>query len=100
MGEDEVEAASRVVRSRSMFRYYGVELQREVDAFESEFAEYFGVSHVVAVSSGTVALGVALAALGLGPGQEVIVPAILWVSVAAAVINRGAIPVSRPASMT
>jgi 8-amino-3,8-dideoxy-alpha-D-manno-octulosonate transaminase len=93
MGAEEIEAATRVVRSRSMFRYYGVDLQREVEAFESEFARFLGVRHVVAVSSGTAALGVALAALGVGPGQEVIVPAYMWVSVAAAVINRGAIPV-------
>lgn len=93
MGEEEVEAAVRVLRSRSLFRYYGVDLQKEVDAFESEFARFLGVSHALAVSSGTAALGVALAALGVGPGQEVIVPAYLWVSVAAAVVNRGAIPV-------
>ena len=93
MGTEEVEAATRVVRSRSMFRYYGVDLQREVEAFEAEFARFLDVRHVVAVSSGTAALSVALAALGVGPGQEVIVPAYMWVSVAAAVINRGAIPV-------
>ena len=93
MDADEVEAAERVVRSRSLFRYYGVDLQKEVEAFESEFARFLDVSHVVAVSSGTAALGVALAALGVGPGQEVIVPAYMWVSVAAAVVNRGAIPV-------
>jgi dTDP-4-amino-4,6-dideoxygalactose transaminase len=93
MGMEEIDAATRVVRSRSLFRYYGVDLQKEVEAFESEFAHFLDVSHVVAVSSGTAALSVALASLGVGPGQEVIVPAYMWVSVAAAVINRGAIPV-------
>jgi dTDP-4-amino-4,6-dideoxygalactose transaminase len=93
MGDEEVAAAARVVRSRSLFRYYGVDLQREVEAFETEFAAFLGVNHVVAVSSGTAALSVALGALGVGPGQEVIVPAYMWVSVAAAVVNRGAIPV-------
>jgi dTDP-4-amino-4,6-dideoxygalactose transaminase len=93
MDMDEVEAAARVVRSRSLFRYYGVDLQKEVEAFESEFSAFLDVPHVVAVSSGTAALSVALAALGVGPGQEVIVPAYMWVSVAAAVVNRGAIPV-------
>jgi len=93
MDGEEVEAAARVVRSRSLFRYYGVELQREVEAFEAEFARYLDASHVIAVSSGTAALSIALAALGVGPGQEVIVPAYMWVSVAAAVVNRGAIPV-------
>ncbi len=93
MDEEEVEAAARVVRSRSMFRYYGIDLQREVEAFEADFARFLDVRHVVAVSSGTAALSVALAALGVGPGQEVVVPAYMWVAVAAAVINRGAIPV-------
>lgn len=93
MDEQEVEAAVRVLRSKSPFRYYGVDLQKETDSFESEFARFLGIKHALAVTSGTNALGVALAALGVGPGQEVIVPAYLWVSVAAAVVNQGAIPV-------
>lgn len=93
MDDEEVEAVNRVVRSRSLFRYYGVNLQSEVESFESEFATFLGVSHALAVSSGTAALSVALSALGVGPGQEIIIPAYLWVSVAAAVVNRGAIPV-------
>lgn len=93
MDEEEVEAVVRVVRSRSPFRYYGVDLQGEVDAFEREFAEYLGIEHCLAVNSGTGALHVALSAMGVGPGQEVIVPAYLWVSIAAAVVNLGAIPV-------
>lgn len=93
MDEEEVQAALRVLRSRSLFRYYGVDPQGEVAAFESEFAWFQGVSHALAVSSGTGALHVALSALGVGPGQEIIVPAYLWVSVVAAVLNLGAIPV-------
>lgn len=93
MDEEEVDAAVRVLRSRSPFRYYGVDLQGEVEAFETEFAAFLGVSHCLATNSGTGALHIALAALGVGPGQEVIVPAYLWVSVAAAVVNLGAIPV-------
>lgn len=93
MGEEEIDAALRVLRSRSPFRYYGVDLQREVQAFEDEFASFLGVSHCLAVTSGTGALHLALAALGVGPGQEVIVPAYMWVSVVAAVVNLGAIPI-------
>lgn len=93
MDEEEVDAALRVLRSRSPFRYYGVDLQGEVEAFEVEFASFLGVHHCVAVNSGTGALHTALAALGVGPGQEVIVPAYMWVSVVAAVVNLGAIPV-------
>jgi dTDP-4-amino-4,6-dideoxygalactose transaminase len=93
MDDEEVDAAVRVLRSRSPFRYYGVDLQGEVQAFETEFAAFLGISHCLAINSGTGALHTALAALGVGPGQEVIVPAYLWVSVAAAVVNLGAIPV-------
>jgi 8-amino-3,8-dideoxy-alpha-D-manno-octulosonate transaminase len=93
MDEEEVEAVVRLLRSRSLFRYYGVALQKEVEAFEAEFARVLGVAHAIGVSSGTGALHTALSALGAGPGQEVIVPAYLWVSVLAAVVNHGAIPV-------
>ncbi len=93
MDEEEVEAVVRLLRSRSLFRYYGVALQKEVESFEEEFAKVLGVAHAIGVSSGTGALHTALSALGVGPGQEVIVPAYMWVSVLAAVVNHGAIPV-------
>ncbi len=93
MDEEEIEAAVRVLRSRSLFRYYGIDPQNEVAAFEEEFARYLQVNHAVAVSSGTGALHTALSALKVGPGQEVIIPAFMWVSVVAAVVNHGAIPV-------
>jgi len=93
MGEEEIEAATRLLKARSPFRYYGINLQGEAAAFETEFARYLGVNYAVAVSSGTGALHVAMAALGVGPGQEIILPAYLWVSVVAAVVNLGAIPV-------
>jgi 8-amino-3,8-dideoxy-alpha-D-manno-octulosonate transaminase len=93
MGEEEIEAAVRLLRSRSLFRYYGIEPLHEVEQFEREFAAFTGSNHALAVSSGTGALAVALSALGAGPGQEIIIPAYMWVSVAAAVVNQGAIPV-------
>lgn len=93
MDEEEIDAAMRVLRSRSPFRFYGVDLQGEVQAFECEFARFLGVPYALAVTSGTGALHCALAALGIGPGQEVIVPAYMWVSIVAAVVNLGAIPV-------
>ncbi len=93
MDNKEVSAALRVLKSRSLFRYYGVRLRKEVETLEAELARSAGVKHAVAVSSGTGALHTALSALGVGPGQEIIVPAYLWVSVLAAVVNHGAIPV-------
>jgi 8-amino-3,8-dideoxy-alpha-D-manno-octulosonate transaminase len=61
--------------------------------FEDEFASYIDIPYALAVSSGTSALNVGLSALGVGPGQEVIVPGYMWISTVAAVVNRGAIPV-------
>jgi 8-amino-3,8-dideoxy-alpha-D-manno-octulosonate transaminase len=93
MDREEEEAVMRVMRSRSPFRFYGLDLRNEAANLETEFAAFVGVRHAVAVASGTGALHTALGALGIGPGQEVILPAYLWVSVIAAVVNRGAIPV-------
>ncbi len=93
MDEEESAAVLGVLKHRSLYRYYGIELQHEVEKFEAEFAQFLGVQHAVAVGSGTSALNVALTALRVGPGQEVVIPAYLWVSVAAAVVNQGAIPV-------
>src|ERR1017187_7238492 len=75
MGEEEIDAAVSVLRARSPFRYYGVDLLGEVEAFEFEFAKFLGIDHCLAVNSGSGALHVALSALGVGPGREVIIPA-------------------------
>jgi perosamine synthetase len=64
-----------------------------VERFEAMFAEYIGVRHAVAVKSGTAALHLALAALGIGQGDEVIVPALTFVATANAVSYTGAKPV-------
>jgi dTDP-4-amino-4,6-dideoxygalactose transaminase len=93
MDKKEIKAAVRVLKARSLFRYYGVNLQKEVSKLESEFAQQLGTKYAIGIASGTGALYVALSALGVGPGQEVIVPAYLWVSVLAAIVNLGAIPV-------
>ena len=92
MDDLEVQAAARVLAARSPFRYYGPNLQREVEQFEREFADSVGTRFCVGVASGTAALQVALAAMGIGPGDEVIVPGYFWVSTAAAVVRSGAIP--------
>ena len=65
----------------------------EIKRFEAAFAEYNGVSHGVACSSGTAALTVALAALGVGPGDEVIVPEFTMIASAWAATYVGATPV-------
>ena len=64
-----------------------------VQAFESEFAKFCGVEHATACCNGTVALHLALLALGIGPGDEVIVPAMTYVASANVVKYCGAQPV-------
>jgi dTDP-4-amino-4,6-dideoxygalactose transaminase len=71
----------------------GFVLGREVEAFEREFAEFCGVRHCVGAGSGTAALTLALLACGVGPGDEVIVPAHTFIATALAVRHAGAEPV-------
>jgi dTDP-4-amino-4,6-dideoxygalactose transaminase len=93
MDQRETAAAARVCKSKSLFRYYGLNLQNEVSKLEAEFAAYIGVKHALAVSSATAALQVALGALGVGPGDEVLIPGYFWVAVPGAVVRSGAVPV-------
>jgi dTDP-4-amino-4,6-dideoxygalactose transaminase len=71
----------------------GFILGSEVDAFESEFAAYCGADHCVGVASGTAALVLAFQAAGIGPGDEVIVPAHTFIASALGVLHAGATPV-------
>jgi dTDP-4-amino-4,6-dideoxygalactose transaminase len=64
-----------------------------VEAFEREMAEFVGIKHAVALSSGTAALHLALLGLGTGPGQVVIVPTLTFAATANAVVYTGAEPV-------
>lgn len=68
-------------------------LGEEVERFEEEFADYSEVAHCVGVSSGTAALSLILEAYGVGPGDEVIVPAHTFIASALAVAHVGATPV-------
>lgn len=63
------------------------------ERFESRFADFCGVEYCLTVSNGTVALYTALKALGIGPGDEVIVPAMTYIATASAVSLCGAVPV-------
>ena len=81
------EAIDRVARSG---RYI---LGPEVEAFEAEFAAYLGVEHCIGVANGTDALTIALRALGVGPGDEVVMPSFTFYATAEAAIVAGATPV-------
>ena len=87
IGEDEAKAVYEVVKSG------WIRQGRLVEKFEKEFAKYLGVKHAIAVSSGTAALHVALASLGIGRGDEVIVPSFTCAPPISTTILVGAIPV-------
>src|SRR5690348_8269265 len=65
----------------------------EVEAFESEFAGYLGAKHAIGVANGTDAITIALRALGVGPGDEVVVPSFTFYASAEAIPLTGATPV-------
>ena len=87
--EREVEAVTRVVRSGNWGRLAGV----EAPLLEKEFAQAHDANYALAVTNGTTALEVALGALGVGAGDEVIVPAYTFVASATCVLTANAIPV-------
>ncbi len=87
LGEEEAEAAAEAVRSG------WVAQGPRVAAFERAFAERVGAEHAVALSSCTTALHLALVALGLGPGDEVVVPSLSFIATANSVRYTGAEPV-------
>jgi 8-amino-3,8-dideoxy-alpha-D-manno-octulosonate transaminase len=94
MGADEEKAVLRVLRSKRLFRYYGPNSGNStVGEFEKAFAAHMGTAHAVAVSSGSASLVCGLSALGVGPGDEVIVPAYAWIALPAAIMAVGAVPI-------
>jgi dTDP-4-amino-4,6-dideoxygalactose transaminase len=87
LGEEELRAIAPVLQSR------WVGMGKECQAFEAEFARHLEVDHVLLVNSGTSAIYVGLRALGIGPGDEVIISTINFVAVASAIVDLGARPV-------
>lgn len=100
IGEEEIEEVLEVMRSGYLFRY-GISLGADVDprfkgkVYEVErvWAQHSGVKYAVAVNSGTSALLTALAGLGVGPGDEVIVPGYTFVASMSSIIYSRAVPV-------
>jgi UDP-N-acetyl-3-dehydro-alpha-D-glucosamine 3-aminotranferase len=80
-------------RQRAVLESGRYVLGPEVEAFERELAAFAGVRHCVGVANGTEALTIALRALGIGRGDEVVVPALTFYATAEAVLNAGARPV-------
>lgn len=87
IGDEEIEAVKKVLLSG---QYVSGKKVRE---FEAAFAAYHGVKYAVAVNSGTAALHTALAVLGVGPGDEVIVPPLTFFSTVTAVLHQYGVPI-------
>src|SRR5277367_5079361 len=87
--QEETAAATRVLESGEVNYWTGEEGRQ----FESEFAAFTGCKHAVALANGTVALELALQVLGIGPGDEVIVPSRTFIASASCAVMRGATPV-------
>jgi perosamine synthetase len=89
LGPDDVTAVAEVLDSGKLTQLTG----RYVGDFERAFADWHGVEHCVTTSSGTTAIHAALMALGVGPGDEVIVPAHTFIASATPVLHQGATPI-------
>lgn len=87
IGDDEIAAVVETMRSGWLT------MGPRTHQFEQAFAAYLGASHAVALNSGTAALHLALEAIGIGPGDEVIVPTYTFTASAAVVLHLGAHPV-------
>ena len=96
IGEEEKKEVLDVLEKGYLFRYGSEDdpnFKHKVATFENEFAKYIGVNHCVALSSGTGALLTCLSALGIGPGDEVIVPGYTFIASISSIIYARAIPV-------
>jgi perosamine synthetase len=86
IGEEEIAAVERVMRTGQLAQ------GPEVAAFESEFADVTGITHAVAMNSGTAALHAGLAALGIGPGDDVLTSPFTFAAGATPILMQGARP--------
>jgi dTDP-4-amino-4,6-dideoxygalactose transaminase len=92
IGQKEIDAVTKVIESKQFMRYRGGE-GGFTETFEKDLCCKFDTKHTLTLNSGTSALICALAAMGVGPGDEVIVPAYTWVASALAPLAVGAVPI-------
>ena len=91
IGQEEIDAVARVIEQRSLFKINN-KLQETMHA-EEEIKALFGTKYPLLMTNGYAALTCALIGMGIGPGDEVIVPAYTYISTAMAVVSAGAMPV-------
>lgn len=89
LSEEEQQEVLKVMKSQMLTLLHG----EFVSKFEEEFARYIGVKHAIAVNTGTAALHIAIAALNIGPGDEVIVPPFTFIASASSILHNNAIPI-------
>lgn len=87
--EDEVEIVSKILRSNKVNYWTGEQCEK----FEHEFAEYFGSKYAISLTNGTAAIELALSAIGIGSGDEVVVTPRSYVASVSPVVMSGAVPV-------
>lgn len=92
IGKEEKKAVNKVLKSKSLFRYQGPDLQYITNEFEAEMSKYLSVKYVLACSNGGAALKLSLIALGIGVGDEVLVPSFTFIASASSILAVGAIP--------
>lgn len=92
MGQEEKDAVARVIDSKQLFKVNGGPL-KETENCEREMRELFKVNHAVLMTSGTASLTSALIGMGIGPGDEVIIPAYTYIATALSVVAVGAMPI-------
>jgi perosamine synthetase len=89
LSEEEQNEVIKVMESQMLTLLHG----EYVRDFEREFANYHSVKHAIAVNTGTAALHIAISALNIGPGDEVIVPPFTFIATASSILHNNAIPI-------
>ena len=87
--EEEQKEVIKVMESQMLTLLHG----EAVKSFEKDYAKYIGVKHAIGINTGTAALHIAIAALNIGPGDEVIVPPFTFIATASSILHNNAIPI-------
>jgi 8-amino-3,8-dideoxy-alpha-D-manno-octulosonate transaminase len=92
-GEEEKKLLNEAIDSKTLFRHYGPSTPHFVNDLEREFKDFIGTRYTLATATGSGGYFCAMRALGIGPGDEVIIPALGWITDFSMIDNLGGIPV-------